>query len=146
MTKTNESRALTADEILEQSDCTEVRRVEVPEWGGHVYVRMITATERDQWEQKFVGRETGDRNLRGSFVWLCLCDAGGKPLYLEKPYLANGFAKKSARVINRIFEAAHDLNGMGEKSIEELEKNSETIPGDDSPSNSPDTSDAPSES
>ena len=43
-------KLLSRDEILAASDLTK-ELVEVPEWGGSVYVRAMTGTERDSYEE-----------------------------------------------------------------------------------------------
>ena len=51
--------ALDRDAILAQPVVLPRELVDVPEWGGDVWVRMLTASERDQlemeWEKK-IGR------------------------------------------------------------------------------------------
>ena len=42
--------ALTADQILAADDMG-LKEVNVPEWGGSVYIRVMTVGERDEYER-----------------------------------------------------------------------------------------------
>ena len=123
---------LTRDDILAKDDLP-VERVSVPEWGGHVYVRTLSARERDAFEaaQLIQGKRRVRLDLqdvRARFAALVICDQHGKPLFTHHdiPKLTS----KSAAALNRIYEAGQRLNGMTDEDFEELAKNSGTIPND----------------
>jgi hypothetical protein len=125
---------LSREQILGVQDLS-FEDVDVPEWGGVVRVKMLTGTERDQFEQELVvrhGKKTSVNlaNIRARLVALCMVDADGALLFTEKDVAALG--RKSAMALNRVFEVAQRLNGLTEQDIEELEGNSETGQSDDS--------------
>ncbi|MGL4463010.1 MAG: hypothetical protein ACRC1K_12745 [Planctomycetia bacterium] len=115
---------LTRDQIQSASDVGRRVEVECPEWGGSVFVREISALERDRWEKQLVKRKgrrvevdlTGG-SVRARFAALVVVDPEGKPLFTasDVPMLST----KSARVLDRIWEAGHKLNGMGAEDDDE---------------------------
>lgn len=120
---------LSRDEILKTPDLPR-EEVEVPEWGGTVYVRSLTAEEKDQFEMIFLGeegkaksRKDALRNIRARLVALTSCDEGGNRLFTEEDIPALG--KKNARAIDRIFTVAQKLCGMRNEDVKELAKNSD---------------------
>lgn len=118
--------SLTKDQILEANDLQSVA-VEVPEWGGTVYVRSMTGADRDAFESSMVtvhpdGSRTPDlRNLRSKLVALTLVDEEGNRLF-EVADIAR-LALKSSAALERVFEAAQRLNGLGTKAEAEAVKN-----------------------
>lgn len=125
---------LTKDQIL-SSDDLEMELVDVPEWGGEVWVRTLRARERDQFEAESLQKkgenyETNFRNLRARLVALTMVDEEGNLLFKGKDVEALG--NKSARAMDRVFSVAQRLNGIGKHDIEELTKNSEPAPSESS--------------
>ena len=120
---------LTKEQILAVQDVNPVA-VEVPEWGGTVYVRPMSAGERDRWEGELLERgekrkesiKAATENLRAVFLAKCLCDDAGVLLF--GPDDIEALAGKSYRAVDRAFEAAQTINGLSEADVEELEKNS----------------------
>lgn len=115
---------LSRDAILGAPDLKTIP-VDVPEWGGRVYVRSLSGREREQIEYRQVqDRESNDpkRNFRGLILAYCLADAAGKPLFT--PADAEMLGAKAAKPVEKVFEAAIKLNGFGAADVEELEKNS----------------------
>jgi hypothetical protein len=114
-------QAILAAEDLKTED------VPVPEWGGTVRVRTISAKERDAFEDSLsVGegkaRKTNIVNLRAKLVGLCCIDEGGARVFTDADLEALG--AKSASVVDRIFSVAQRLNGLTKEDVEALEKNS----------------------
>ena len=119
--------SLNRDAILAAND-VKVERVEVPEWGGHVFVRLLSGTERDAFEQsnvKIKGKqsEVNLTNIRARLAVLCVCDETGARLFKDADATALG--AKSGAVLDRIFDAASALNKIGKAQQEQAEGNSE---------------------
>lgn len=95
--------------------------VEVPEWGGSLYIRMLTASERDKFEASCVG--TGKKqnltNIRARLVVLCACDEAGERLFTDGD--AEALGRKSAAAVDKVFGACSKLNGFSSQDIEDLE-------------------------
>jgi hypothetical protein len=123
-------KLLTADDILSANDI-QYEYVDVPEWGGLVRVKMLTAGERDAFEQSLMvsevqgGKERHKLSLedvRAKFVARVLCDNAGKPLFSAIDIAR--LSQKSAAGMSRVYNAAARLNGMLNEDVEELAKNS----------------------
>lgn len=98
----------------------DVKTVEVPEWGGEVCVRGLTARERDHFEAS-IGTSANLENLRARLVVLTLCDEAGERLLKDSDAIELG--KKNAQVVDRLFEVARKMSGMTDADVEELEGN-----------------------
>jgi len=107
------------DQILCACDLP-VKEVKVPEWGCTVYVKMMTAQERDRFEAAQMASPMSD--VRARVAVATICDEAGNLLFKDADIPAlNG---KSARALDRIFAASTKHNGITAADIEELKKNS----------------------
>jgi len=116
---------LSRDQILQAHDLP-TERVYVPEWGGEVIVRGLTAAERDAFEQSIVetrGKNTqvNLRNIRAKLVALCCVDEEGSRIFQDED--AELLGRKSAVALNRVFEVAQQLSGLRPEDVEELAGN-----------------------
>ena len=116
---------LSRDQILQAQDLP-TETVPVPEWGGEVIVRGLTAAERDQFEQSIVetrGKNTkfNLRNIRAKLVVLCCVDEQGNRIFRDED--ADILGRKSAVALNRVFEVAQRLSGLRPEDVEELAGN-----------------------
>jgi hypothetical protein len=113
--------SLTAEQILAADDLG-LLKVNVKEWGGEVYIRVMTVGELDAYQREWVGkRETGVENFRTKFLAKCLCDQAGQRLFTDEQI--DKLAEKSAKVVSRLFDKAAAHNAITEKDVEELAKN-----------------------
>jgi hypothetical protein len=117
--------ALTRDAILAAED---LRRepVPVPEWGGTVYVRTMTGTERDAWEMMAFTVKDGEAsvnrdNIRARLAALTVCDETGELLFSVDDIDALG--KKSAPALDRVYAVAQRVNAVSAEDIKELSGN-----------------------
>jgi hypothetical protein len=86
--------------------------VSVPEWDGTVFLREITAGQRDQFDawQLAQTEDTRFRDIRARLLVMSLADAEGNLLFsMGEIATVSGFP---ASVVNRLWESAIDLNGM----------------------------------
>ena len=114
--------ALTRDQILGAVDFNYVD-VEVPEWGGSVRLRGLSASERDEFEAS-VGINKDLTNMRAKMVVNCLIDEDGNRLFKSSD--AKQLGEKNALVVNRLFDECRKLSGMGDDDLGIAEGNSET--------------------
>jgi len=127
---------LTREDILKINDI-EVETVEVPEWGGSIYVRGMTGAERDRFEASVVttrGKSTSVNleNIRAKMAALSICDKDGVLLFTEKDVKV--LAGKSAAALQRVYEVAQRLSRIGDEDIDELTAGLQADPTGDSPS------------
>ena len=125
---------LTREAVLGAQDIP-TEDVAVPEWGGTLLVRGMTGQERDDYEASIMtgkgrNREVLLRNARAKLVARCCVDEAGKRTFADEDVRALG--GKSAAALERVFEVASRLSGITPADMEELTKNSESAPSDDS--------------
>jgi hypothetical protein len=113
--------ALNKKMILEANDL-KLLKVAVPEWGGDVFIRVMSVGERDAYENDWIANKNkGVEDFRTKFLARCLCDENGDRLFSDEeiPVLA----KKSAKVMSRLWQKAMDHNALTDADVEELAKN-----------------------
>jgi len=116
---------LNKEQIKTVSDL-ETQDIEVPEWGGTVRLKSLTGAERDRFEASVVqgqGRNTtvNMQNLRAKLVAQSAIGEDGKPLFTEED--VKWLGEKSAKALNRLFNAAQSLSGLSESDVKELAGN-----------------------
>lgn len=130
MAQKKKPTVLGKDQILSAEDLNR-ELVEVPEWGGSVYVQAMSGVERDAYEASIIeinedakGNVTTKRrmeNLRAKMVARCMVGEDGERLFDESEIEALG--AKSAKALDRVFSVAQKLNGVSDKDLEELAGN-----------------------
>lgn len=145
----SKKKGLTAKDILNASDI-EIELVEVPEWGGSVWVKGMTGAERDKYEADMFPisvRERSDRekkfgeskplnltDLRAKLCSMTICNEKGVRLFTEKDIKA--LTKKSAAGLQRVFVVAQRLSGITDEDIKEMAEGLEERPFEGSASDS----------
>ena len=126
-------KSLSKSDILGANDLKR-EWVDVPEWGGGVFVTSFSADAKDALEVKLMTASQKGVGFRAMYCALALVDDMGRRLFTdeEAPMLGTKFAG----ALDRIFEVVSRLNRISEKDLEDLEKNSAAAPGDASPSGS----------
>jgi len=122
--------------ILDVKDI-EIEKVEVPEWGGFVFVKGMTGLERDTFEASIVQQRGKDArvnmvNIRAKLASQTICDEEGIRLFNDKD--VSDLGKKSANALQRVFDVAQRLSGITEDDVDELADNLEKNPLDGSAS------------
>lgn len=116
--------------ILAATDTKISDPVAVPEWGGEVFVKTLTGTERDQFEESYSQNKM--KAFRAKFLVLTLCDKSGERLFADGD--VDALSQKSSLVINRLFESAWDFNALSQNAVDSLGKDSPSAPSDASTS------------
>lgn len=112
--------ALTAAEILAADDLG-LKKVHVPEWGGDVYIRVMSVGERDTYERMWIGKkDSGIDNFRTQYLARVLCDEKGGLLFSRDQI--DALAAKSGAVMGNLFDVAMKHNRMTEEDVVELGK------------------------
>jgi hypothetical protein len=130
---------LSREAILAAADLRS-EEVAVPEWGGSVRVRMLTAAERDQFEMAITATKDAPNHTdtRSLLVRLTVCDEAGVPLF--GPEDMERLGQKSAAAMDRVFSAATRINAQSDKAVDALGKDSASAVPDSTPTNSPSAS------
>jgi len=124
---------LSADDLaklIAECDDLGIETVTVKEWKGPdgqpvvVGIRILKAGDRDSFEAEMLrAKEAGYasmENFRSKYLARCLCDPHTGSLLFSDP---EPLAKKSAKVISRLFDRAMKINAMSASDVEELAKN-----------------------
>ena len=120
------------DDILAAKDLHR-EPISVPAWGvSGLYVREMTAAERDEYESFLIERRGPDeklniRNVRAKLVVMTLTDADGNRIFTDDDL--DAVSAKGAKSIEAIVEKAMELNALRQKDVEALAKNSEAAQG-----------------
>jgi hypothetical protein len=121
-------RTLGAAAILAASDLPR-RLVEVPEWGGAVWVQAMSATTRDEYDTALIAlsKKYGDDaskipNARARFLSFCLVDDDGARLFTTEQQIAE-FGTKSVKAIDRLIPVARELTPLTDDDHEDLAGN-----------------------
>ena len=111
---------LTRDAILKKSADLPRELVEVPEWGGSVWVRTMTGAERGLYDLRmFEAPDT--RNFRALIAALCVCDETGQRTFSEAD--VDMIAVLASTALDRVYAVAARLNKLRAEDVKELEKN-----------------------
>ena len=132
------SAFLSKDALTAAAGKLPVERVDLPELGGHVYVRGMSGVERDNWERSLVvgkgrRRDYNLDNVRARLAARCICDEAGVRQFADDD--ADVLGKIRVDCLNRIFEVAQRLSGVSDQDVDELGKGSELEAGSGSSSN-----------
>lgn len=127
---------LSRDAILGASDIT-TEDVKVPEWGGVVRVKGLTAAQRDVFESQMVSMRGKDvsinmAGIRAKIASMAIVGEDGTRLFTEADVTALG--EKSGAALDRVFEVVTRLSGISDGDVEELAGNSAADQSDGSPS------------
>lgn len=123
----NGKTVLTREQILQAQDIS-AQLVEVPEWGGSVWVRGLNGVERDDYEATLIkgrgrNRDVNLHNMRAKLVArACVVSEEANAGRLFSDEDAAVLAKKSAAALERVFSVAQRLSGLTEADVEELSK------------------------
>lgn len=118
--------SLDRQSILDAKDL-KIEEVQVPEWGGSIFVRVMTGVERDQFvEENSKPPKEGDKP-EGTMRYCAktiighACDAEGKRIFTAddlEPLL-----QKSRTTLANVTQAILRVNGLNKEGTEKAEKN-----------------------
>ena len=116
-------KGLTVAEIRAVED-RKLEMVDIPEWGGAVYLRPMSGVERDEMEGLAI--RIDDATERGQaikkfFVLELVVNEDGEKLFKEEDWV--WLMKKSSSAILKIVRHVREDNGLGPQAAEETAKN-----------------------
>lgn len=129
--------ALLSAAQIEAADDRKHEDVYVEEWGGEVRVIGLSGTDRDAYEATFVDAKGKPaiqrlRNVRAKLLVKCLVDEDGKRLFTDDK--AQVLGAKNGAVVDRLFDVARRLSGIGQGAVEEGKETSDSEANDSSTS------------
>lgn len=106
-----------------------IKTIDVPEWGGEVGIRRLSAGDLVRLREliKIDGTErTEAANLNATCEMLAmsLCDSDAKPIFTADEL--RDWDGQQVGILQTVLAAAQEHNGMGDNAAEDLEKNSES--------------------
>lgn len=137
--KARKAMTLLSKQDIFSVDDVKIVDLEVPEWGGTVRLRSLSAQERDDFESSTVKmrrdgtREEHMENFRARLVSKCLIDEDGKLMFTKASEITM-LGSKSAAALQRIFNECQKLNGLSDEDVEDLTQDFEGTPEEDSTS------------
>lgn len=108
---------ITKEQIFGADDLSG-KKVDVPEWGCEITIKVMTGADRDKY-MRFVSKQEGiPENMMERLVVLTACNESGERIFTDSdiPELS----KKSSLVISRLFGEAARLNKISNESLDEL--------------------------
>lgn len=120
---------LTLDDIIKiSSDNLKEHKLEVPEWGGFIVIREMTAEARDQYELSLL--QAGDdgafsrnlENARAKMIAACAYGPDGKRMFKNEAAM-KALGNMPISVIEPIFAKCQEINHLTDKDVEELAGN-----------------------
>jgi hypothetical protein len=116
--------------MIMQADDLGIETVTIPEWKTAdgkpmvVGIRTLTVGDRDSFEAEMLrAKESGYasmENFRAKYLVRCLCHPESGDLLFTDPA---DLAKKSSKVVSRLFDKATKRNAMSQEDVDELAKN-----------------------
>jgi len=119
---------LTAGQILGADDLPR-KEVDVPEWGGTVYVRTMTGAEQVAWSDRATANgdtKVSQDDIIADLLVSVLVDQNGNQILSKGD--APKLKDKSAAVLIRLSQIAMKHNTITDDDIKEMEKNLEAAP------------------
>jgi hypothetical protein len=105
--------SLSREEILRARTNRKPVPIEVPEWGGVVFAKVLSAND----QSTLVEDGVPDGALPVRVLVRALCDENENPLFSEDD--AAELGKEAFPVILRVFSVVAKLNGLSNKELEE---------------------------
>ena len=123
-------KPLSRDDILDAKDI-KIEKVEAPEWGGHTFVKGMTGKGRGRFDtavvaERGIDKELNMENMRAILLSQTLCNEDGVLLFSAKDI--DKLGDKSSAPLQRAFEVAQRLSGIGKDAIKEAVEELEESP------------------
>ena len=129
---------LTLERLRAQSNVN-IERVDVPEMDVYVFVRAVSAYEKDQADvarrkrlQAVAGGDLDDAdymmNYRAYIAALCMANEDGSAFFSDALVGSDSLGQWPSRAIQRVFEVATRMNGLTKEDEQEAIKDFRKTP------------------
>lgn len=114
----------------------ELRTVDlfIPEMNATIHVRELSGAQRDAFEKRQISLDGTNKvhinldNLRAAIVVMTVVDDDGKLMFA--PSDVDRIGELGSSIISRIYDVAASLSKISQDDLEELLKNSGSVPSD----------------
>lgn len=111
-------------------NATDTRQItyNVPEWGGDIIIKTLTAGARDDYEKGLLIKDENGQLVRSpvlspaKFVAACVYQEDGQKMFRTDEHI-KVLESKNYNVVRRIFEKCLEVNAMSDDSVGEEVKN-----------------------
>jgi hypothetical protein len=115
---------LDRQKLLNMSNEINIEKVKVKD--DFVYIKEMTGTERDAYEQSLFRMNNNKptmtmENARAKLLVKVICDKDGKRIFKDADI--NALGSLPAKVLDKLFSKAQSMNGISDDDIDELTKN-----------------------
>lgn len=123
MSATTKLATLSKAALLAAANQTKLEPLELPELGGTVYVKAMTAGEREQFEQDMTSNDlVKSKKVRATVFANSVTDENGNRLFT--PDDIDSINSLPASIVSKVFDKSNELNGINtQQVIEQAEKN-----------------------
>ena len=118
VTDTNKAKALNKSDFFLLKTVVEI--IEIPELGGSIGIKSMTASEREGLERKMQS-ELDNNGIRATVFVYSVCDEAGSLLFTEDDLEA--VKGLPSAVVTKVFDVSNRINGLSPDSVEEAAKN-----------------------
>jgi hypothetical protein len=111
------------EEIL-KTKTVKTESVDVPEWGGTLFVHSLNGLERVKFFDRDVAEKLGEESPARMGIMLlihCLRDEQGQHIFL--PEDAAQLEEQDGQLVNRLCAIANRVNGIGQDAADAAKKN-----------------------
>jgi hypothetical protein len=111
-------------ELIKNANDVKMELVDVPEWGGKMYIKSLSAIEREEL-RKEIGEGTDKEMdiIKVQMKLLSLTIVGEDKVKLFTEEDVEWLKGKSAVVLDRLFLVSQKMAGLGVEATEEIAKN-----------------------
>jgi hypothetical protein len=122
---------LDKDELLKKAKGSLLtKEFDVPEWQTTVRIKELTGLERGRYERSImsIDRKSGNivpelTHARARLVSMCLVDDNGNRMFTDSDEDLLTLGNLPSKGLDRIYEAAQELSGLGEDETDEAVEN-----------------------
>jgi hypothetical protein len=109
---------LTREQILASKP--KVKKIEVKELGGEIYIRQLTAKDQDEMERNHLkdGRYDYPRVLNAIYA---ICDENGERMFSEKDF--DEVAQIPGKALMKVLLESADFSDISDDSVKDKAKN-----------------------
>ena len=99
-----------------------VEKIELPEMGGEVYIKELTAGEREALEKQMQSQTLAKCRLRATVFVHSVCNADGELMFDVEDIEA--IKQLPSRPVIKVFNRSNEINGITPEQVDTAEKNS----------------------
>ena len=121
------------EKIIEAAQRQRGRTVAVTAWGIAATIRVMSGTERDQWEAELYKSGKMDKEkFRARLLVRTIADEAGQRVFTEADLAT--LSDMDSVELDRLYTIASKTNGLSKEDVDALTKNSSSGQGEDSTS------------